>query len=301
MSEPAEPESTQPIKLQPAAPPPPPQEFDLLAFWIQYQKVIMRCFYAVVLGLALWAVYLYAESRKKEGSESALASAKNADELRKVTTEWTGTPAAATAQYRLADELRKENKLDEAAKEYTAFAKNNPAHPLLVSSIAALGLTLETAGKTSEALATYQRIQSSYPKSGHLPLALISIARIQAAEGKTDEATKTLDTLLQSGSSYGFRSEAQRLQAALKNPNARKTGGTPRPVPPPAPAPAAAPTPGAPNTPPSAVIPATPAPAAPAPVPAAPAPVPATPAPASAAPAPVPAPPADAPKAPKAQ
>ena len=270
----------------------------------------MRCFYAVVLGLALWAVYLYAESRKKEGSESALASAKNADELRKVTTEWTGTPAAATAQYRLADELRKENKLDEAAKEYTAFAKNNPAHPLLVSSIAALGLTLETAGKTPEALATYQRIQSSYPKSGHLPLALISIARIQAAEGKIDEATKTLDTLLQSGSSYGFRSEAQRLQAALKNPNARKTGGTPRPLPPPAPAPAAAPTPGAPNTPPGAVIPATPAPvpatpapvpATPAPVPATPAPVPAAPAPVPAAPAPVPEPPADAPKAPKAQ
>ncbi len=286
MSEPSESEKTQPIKLQPVEPPPPPPEFDLLAFWIQYRKVIVRCFYAVLLGLALWAVYLYAEDRKKEGSEGALASAKNADELRKVMAEWTGTPAAATAQFRLADELRKEGKFDEAAKAYSEFAQKNPAHPLHVSSIAALGLTQETAGKKDEALATYQRIQSSFPKSGHAPLALIGIARIQTEQGKTEEATKTLDTLLQSGPSFGFMSEAQRLQAALKNPNARKTGGTPRPVPPPAPVP----TPGAPNTPPAAVTPA-PAPVAPAPAPVAPAPAPATPAPAPAAP----------PEAPKAQ
>ena len=292
MSEPSESDKTQPTKLQPVEPPPPPPEFDLLAFWIQYRKVIVRSFYAVLVGLALWTVYLYAESRKKEGSEGALASAKTADELRKVTAEWTGTPASATAQFRLADELRKEGKFDEAVKAYTEFAQKNPAHPLLVGSIAALALTQETAGKKDEALATYQRIQSSYPKSGHAPLALIGIARIQAEQGKIDEATKTLDTLLQSGSSFGFMSEAQRLQAALKNPNARKTGGTPRPEPPPAPVT----TPGAPNTPPAA---AKPAPAAPAPATPAPAtPAPAAPAPAAPAPAtPAPAAPAEAPKA----
>lgn len=266
MSEPSESDKTQPTKLQPVEPPPPP-EFDLLAFWIQYRKVIVRCFYAILLGLALWTIYLFAEARKKEGSESALTSAKNADELRKVMTEWTGTPAAATAQFRLADELRKEGKFDEASKAFSEFAQKNPAHPLHVSSIAALGLTQETAGKKDEALATYQRIQSSYPKSGHAPLALIGIARIQTEQGKTEDATKTLDTLIQSEASMGFMSEANRLQAALKNPNARKTGGTPRPVPPPAPAP----TPGAPNTLPAAGASAPAAPATPAPAPAAPA------------------------------
>ncbi len=294
----------QPLKatVTPTAPPPPPQEFDLLAFWIQYRKLIIRCINLAVLGGILWVAYMYMEKRKEEGSQTALATAKTVDELRKVTTEWAGTAAAATAQFRVADELRKEKKYDEAVKEYRDFATKNPTHPLVAGSIASLGQTFEIAGKTDDALATYQRIQSSYANSGHLAIALIGIARIQAAQGKTDEAIKTLDGIIQRAGSTGpggFASEAMQMQASLKNPNARKTGGTPRPAPP-APPEVPAPTPGAPNTPPAAI---TPAPAAPVvtPAPAAPVvtPAPAVPAP-PAAPVPVePAKPADAPKAPE--
>ncbi len=285
----------QPLKatVTPTAPPPPPQEFDLLAFWIQNRKLIIRCVNLAILGGILWTAYMYMETRKEKGSQTALATAKTVDELRKVTTEWAGTAAAATAQFRVADELRKEKKYDEAVKEYRDFATKNPTHPLVAGSIASLGQTLEIAGKSDEALTAYQRIQTSYPNSGHFAIALIGIARIQAAQGKTDEAIKTLDTIIQRSSATGpggFASEAMQMQAALKNPNARKTGGTPRPAPP-APPEVPAPTPGAPNTPPAAI---TPAPAAPVVTPA-----PAVPAP-PAAPAPVePAKPADAPKAPE--
>jgi tetratricopeptide (TPR) repeat protein len=303
MSEPAS-GSTPPKSLNnpTATPPPPPQEFDLLAFWIQYRKVIMTCAYAVVLGLVLWAAYLYNEARKKENSELALASAKTVEEFRKVATEWTGTPAAATAQFRVADKLREEGKIDDAAKEYRDFATKNPTHPLMVGSIASLGLMYESAGKQTEALEAYSRIQTSYPNSGHVPVALLGLARIQAAQGKIDEANKTLDTLIQrgGGSPFGFNSEARRLQASIKNPNARKTGGVARPAAPATPAAAPATPAAAPATP--AAAPATPAaaPATPAAAPATPAAAPATPAAAPATPAgqetAKPAQPADAPK-----
>ena len=283
----------------PAAPP--PQEFDLLAFWIQYRSVIKGCIYVAILGIVLWSVYLYMDARKKEGSELALAGAKTADELRKVTTDWAGTAAAATAHLRMADELRAAGKADEAAKEYQDFAAKNPTHPLVAGSIASLGLTLESAGKQEQALAAYQRIQSSYPKSAHMAVALMGIARIQAAQGKTDEAVKTLDALIQRstpGNPFSFANEATRVQASLKNSNGKKTGGTPRPAPPEPPA-TPAPTPGAPNTPPTPPAATTPAPATPAP--ATPAPAPATPAPATPAPAAgnPPPPAAPAPEAPK--
>jgi TolA-binding protein len=310
MSEPESGSAPQkPLTKMSATPPPPPQEFDLLAFWIQYRKTILGCFYALIAGVAIFAVYLFAENKKKEDSQNALAGAKTAADFSKVATEWSGTAAAATAQFRAADELRKEGKIDEAAKEYRDFATKNPTHPLMIGSIASLGLMLESAGKNEEALATYQRIQNSYATSGHFPVALMGIARIQAATGKTDEAVKTLDTLIQktAGRQNGFGFEAQRMQAALKNPNARKTGGTPRPAPP-VTAPTA--TPGAANPiPPMLQNPGFSAPATPAPAAVTPAPAPAVPAappieapaakPAEAPKAPEPAKPAEAPKAPE--
>ena len=268
----------------------------MLAFWIQYRNVIMRTLYAAVLGVCIWGVYLFMEQRKKEGSEQALASAASVDDLRKVTTEWAGTAAAATAQFRIADELRTAGKFDEAATEYGNFAQKNPTLPLLAASVAAQGITLEKAGKQDEALATYKRLQTNYPKSGHVSVATLGIARILAAKGNRDEAIAALDSLLQG--SHPFSQDAigraaRDLQDDLKNPNARKTGGTPRP----APAPAPAPTPGAPNNRPSPLLPVPPGatPPVPAPAPAPEAAKPATPAPAPAPEAAKPATPAPAP------
>ena len=277
----------------------------MLAFWIQYRKVIMRTVYAAVLGVCIWGVYLFVEQRKKEGSEQALASAGSVDELRKVTTDWAGTAASATAQFRIADELHTAGKFDEAATEYRNFAQNNPTHPLLAASVAALGVTLEKAGKQDEALATYKRIQTNYPKSAHVSVATLGVARILAAKGNRDEAIAALDSLLQGSHPFSqdaIARAARDLQDDLKNPNARKTGGTPRPAP--APAPAPAPTPGAPNSRPSPLLPVTPGATPPVPAPeaakpATPAPAPAPEAAKPATPAPAPAPEAPKPAAPE--
>ena len=131
MSQPASnPDEPNPANPAVTAAPPVDHEFDLLAFWIQYRKLIIRLVTMVLLAVATWGAYEFMQYRKRAGSEEALATAKSSEDLRKVVGDWEGTPAAGTAYLRLADELRKENKPEEAAKALKEFTEKYPQHPL---------------------------------------------------------------------------------------------------------------------------------------------------------------------------
>ncbi len=299
--------------------PQPPQEFDLLAFWIMHRRLVIRIVIAALLAVTVWGAWLFMDYRRRAGSEDALGNAKTAADFRKVTTEWTGTPAAGTAFVRLAEELRKEGKPADAAQSLRDFLEKYPLHPLRIPAAHALASSLETAGKFDEALAAYQQFGASYGRSSFAPLAYIGQARVLLALNRQDEARKVLEGIEQKFTGNPLMEEANVLLDEIKNPAARKTGGSPRPTPaptiifqgatpaPPTPRAAApamsitpAPAPAAPGV--ALNIAPTPAPAVPAPTmpaPPAPAPVPAPPAPAPAVPAPaVPAPAVPAPAVP---
>jgi predicted negative regulator of RcsB-dependent stress response len=269
----------------------PPQEFDLLAFWIQHQKLITRLFIAALLGVVVWGAFLFMDYRRRAGSAEALGSAKTSAEYRKVTADWAGTPAAGTAFVRLAEELRKEGKPAEAAQALREFIDQYRLHPLRIPAAHSLASSLETAGKLDEALVAYQRFGSDNAASTFAPLAFIGQARVLRALGKPEEARKVLESVEQKFQSNPLMREATMLLDELKNPAALKTGGAPRPALPPAPAPpppalkldggAPAPLPPGAAIPPISITPP-PAPTAPVtpPAPAAPSPAPAAPAPA---------------------
>lgn len=273
-----------PAGQSPAAPVQAAEEFDLLAFWIQHRKLITRLVTAAFLAVAVWGAYEFVKYRKRVASEEALATAKTADDLRKVTTDWSGTAAGGTAYLRLADELRKEGKPAEAAQALRTFLEKYPAHPLRTAASHALAASHEIAGKLDDALAGYQRLAASGSKGAFAPLGLLGQARVYTAQGKLDDARKALETLEQQFPNSPFFGEANTWLGEIKNPAGTTTGGSPRPAP--APAPAPAPTgPGAPGIPPGAALPPAtpPAPSAPAsPVaPPKPAPQPGTPPPAT--------------------
>ncbi len=292
----------------------PPQEFDLLAFWIMNRRLIIRLLIVVLLAFAAWGAWLFMDYRRRAGSEDALGNAKTAEDFRKVTADWSGTPAAGTAHFYLAEELRKSGKPAEAAQALRDFLAKYPLHPLRVEAAHALATALETAGKNDEALAAYQEFAAAHGRSAFAPLAYVGQARTLIALNRPEEARKVLESIEQKFAGNPLMEEATMLLDEIKTPAARKTGGSPRPTPPPAPAPAPAPalnlqgtTPAPP--PPGAAAPAisiTPAPAPMPPTTVAPAPPPATPpAPAATArapkvPVPIPAPadPAPAPAAP---
>ena len=289
------PGSNEPTPALSTPAPQPPQEFDLLAFWIMHQRLVIRILIVALLAVAVWGAWLFMDYRRRAGSEDALGNAKTAADYRKVTADWTGTPAAGTAFIRLAEELRKEGKPADAAQALRDFLDKYPLHPLRVAASHALASSLETAGKFDEALAAYQQFAASHGRSAFAPLAYVGQARVLMSLGRQDEARKVLESIEQKFSGNPLMEEANVLLDEIKNPAARKTGGSPRPTPPPAPAPA--PALNLQGTTPAPLPPGTPAPAisiTPAPAPGVPAaPVPQPPA-APAAPAPAPAVPAPA-------
>ena len=255
---------------------PPPQDFDLLVFWIQHQRLIIRLVIVALLAVIGWGVFLFMDYRKRAGSEQALANAKTAADYSKIVADWAGTPAAGTSAVRLAEELRKEGKPAEAAKALREFLDKYPVHPLRVSAAHELAAALETGGKYEEALAAYQQFGAAHGRSAFAPLASIGQARVMVALNKTEDAQKLLESVEQKFPGNPFTYEARTLLEEIKNAAGRKTGGSPRPTPAPTPA-TPAPAPEIPlqgGTPPPAT-PGAPAPAinitpAPAPAPEAP-------------------------------
>ena len=63
-----------------AGAPPPPPEFDLLAFWIQYRGLIIRVFTLLAVVLLVVFGYRFYVHMKETNSQSALAKAKTAEE-----------------------------------------------------------------------------------------------------------------------------------------------------------------------------------------------------------------------------
>ncbi len=80
----------------------------------------------------------------------------------------------------------KQGKLYEAASEFEWARKLLPGHPDPRMNLA---LTLETAGRTDEALATYETALEVYPQ--HLP-SMQALARLRVRVGKMDDRTKDL-------------------------------------------------------------------------------------------------------------
>lgn len=220
---------------QAAATAPAAQEFDLLAFWIQNRKTITWIVTAAIAALVIWGAVEFMSFRKRAKSEESLANAKSPEDLRNLITDWSGTSAAGTAHLLLAEQLRKEGKATDAAKVLQDFSEKYPLHPLRAAGAHALSVSLETAGKLDEALASYQRLAANHAKSAFAPLALLGQARVFIAQNKSDEAIRTLETLQQQAPGSPFSFEANDWVEELKNSAGRKTGGSPRPTPPPAP------------------------------------------------------------------
>ena len=224
------------------------QEFDLLAFWIQYRKTVIRVLVLVLIGVAIYFGFEFARQRKLAESAQALASAKSSDDFRKVSADWAGTPAAGSALLRLGDELRREGKYDESAAAIREFGEKYPKSELQDRALISLAITLELAGKTDEAFSTYQRVVSTYATSSAAEDAQVRQARILRAKGKMEEAQRILAALeqQQKDSKKGslYLNEAQALAEEIKNPNGRVMGGNPRPVQPEPVAPETKPAPG---------------------------------------------------------
>ena len=170
--------------------------FDPLAFWIQHRTKILLFTGLFLVAVASYGVSEWNRTRTIDGAQRLLAGAKTADDYRKVIAEYPGTHAAGNAHLFLAEQLRKDGKLEESSALLRTFAEKYPEHPLVSGAWTSLAANLEAQDKADEALAMYQKVSTSYGASFSAPIALMAQARLLKAKGKTEEAGRIYERII---------------------------------------------------------------------------------------------------------
>ncbi len=170
--------------------------FDPLAFWIQHRTKIILFTGIFLVAVASYGVSEWTRAKTLEGAQQLLSGAKTADDYRKVIAEYPATNAAGNAHLFLAEQLRKDGKLDESSALLRTFTEKYPEYPLLSGAWTSLAANLEAQGKADEALATYQKVSTSYGASFSAPIALMAQARLLKAKGKTEEAGRIYEQII---------------------------------------------------------------------------------------------------------
>lgn len=201
-------------------------------FWLRYRKEIVAALIIGLLAVVGFAGYRLYSGHREAVAAASLAEAKTISDYQEVIARYSETPASAGAYLLLADAQRAEKKFAEANATLQMFINKNPQHELITTARMAMAANLESMGKNDEALAMYQQIATSYPKSFNAPLALISRMLLLKAKDRTDEARQTCEMILtQYRDSFWARQAAQELRS-LK-PSMAMTPGQ-KPVGPPA-------------------------------------------------------------------
>jgi TolA-binding protein len=171
----------------------------------------------LVAGLVIYFASELLRTRKLAAAAQELASAKDADGYRRVISDYRGTAAAGDAHLLLADQLRKEGKLDEALTTLRTFIDNYGDHPLISGAWTSLAVTQEAQGKQDEALSTYQKVSTTFATSFSAPIALLAQGRIFKEKGKTEDAKRIYDQVISQHQGTSFARQAmQENQPAKK-------------------------------------------------------------------------------------
>jgi TolA-binding protein len=192
--------------------------FDPVEFWFLHQKKVIALAVLFIVGLVGYTLFTINENRSRAAADAAYASAKTADDFRKVAQEHSGQPAAGNAQLQLAALQRDEGKLDDANTTLRKFIAEYPEHPMLAGAWLALAENAEAAGKQDEALTGYQKVLTTFPSSYAAPLALLGQGRIQKAKGQNDLAKRTYEQIQSQFQGSPFQMEAMQELRSLSKP-----------------------------------------------------------------------------------
>ena len=186
--------------------------FDPMVFWIQNRTRILMLIGVFAVALAAYGISELARNHKLDAAAEAFSTAKTPDDLKKLISNYSGTPVAGSAHLLLADQLRNEGKIDESTTVLRSFIEKYPKHEFISGAWMSLAANQEAQGKADEALATYQKISTSYSSSFSAPTALMAQARILKAKGKSEEARRIYEQVITQ-----FPDNIVSQQAAVEN------------------------------------------------------------------------------------
>jgi predicted negative regulator of RcsB-dependent stress response len=185
-------------------------------FWDRHSKKVFAALFLAILAVAAWGAYRIYSDRREAASANMLTSAKNAADFQKVITQFSSTPAGASAYLFLAEEQRKETKFTEANTTLQTFLDKYPQHELKGTARLAMAANLEALGKRDDALAAYQRLAADDPQGFIAPLAMMSQVHLLKEKNQVDEARRVCETILTKYRESMVANEATRQLRFLK-------------------------------------------------------------------------------------
>lgn len=188
-------------------------------FWERYKTQVMIVLVAALVAVAAFGGYRIFSERRATVAANLLASAKAPADFQKVITEYSSTPAGASAYLLLADSQKNEQKFAEANATLETFLKKFPTHELVGTARLAMAGNLEALGKKDEALATYQKLATSEPHSFTAPVALFSQIHLLKEKKQIAEARRVCETLMTQYRESRFAMEATYQLRLLKLPD----------------------------------------------------------------------------------
>lgn len=185
-------------------------------FWDLHKSKVMAVIVIALLALAGFGGYRFYTERRVNAAASLLASAKTPAEFQKVSGEYPGTPAGASAYLLLADGQKAEKKFSEANATLQTFLDKYPKHELTGTARLAMAGNLEALGKKDEALSTYQRLVASQPRAFTAPVALFSQIHLLREKNQIEEARRVCETIMTQYRESRFAAEATYQLRLLK-------------------------------------------------------------------------------------
>ena len=216
---------------------------DFLA-WVEVNKKKLLIGAAGV-GVAIAAYSIYQWHRNEAEAEATAAFYKiqtpasqterpggpDAQAFLQVARTHSGTSAGAQALLFGAEGLFRENKFDEAKKEFENFLRTYPNHPVAFTASLGIAACLDAINKTDEALAADQEVVNRYPGSAVASQAKLGLARIYKTKGDLAQTLKIYDELARPpvSSAWGAEASSRREQLVGHHPELVKTN-PPAPV-----------------------------------------------------------------------
>lgn len=165
----------------------------VVTFVRENKRLVQICIAAVVIVVVAWSLYDSYRDKKIEEGASALSVAididdtqKKIDQLKSVSSTYSGTSSAEWAKINTAHELIKTDQKDEALATYTEVLADlddsSPLYPLVTLSLAQ---GFEIIGNYSEAAAAYETVKNI---EGYQDTGYFGLARISEAQGDKQKA-----------------------------------------------------------------------------------------------------------------
>ncbi|MDX1680817.1 MAG: tetratricopeptide repeat protein, partial [Akkermansiaceae bacterium] len=151
------------------------------------QKLVLLLILLVIVGIAAFIVVSGIQKGLRETAGAKLIEAADADALKTVIDEHSGTQAAKSAHLLLAESQWNDDKQDASIATLEIFIAEHGKHPAMPTAKASLASKWMIQGETEKAVALFEKLANGEDRY-IAPYALISLGDIAASSGELEAA-----------------------------------------------------------------------------------------------------------------